>query len=373
MKVIYIEPFYGGSHRNFADGWISRSRHDFNLVTLPARFWKWRHTGSALYFAENIGASLASGADAMVLGGMCDLAHLKALRPDLPPALLYVHENQLAYPVSEGNQTDYRYGITDLASMLAADRLVFNSNWNLDSFINACVHLLGRLPDARPKLAADQVRKKSMIVHPGVAVEEIRRETASGKDQGGGIRPSVAWNHRHEHDKAPDVTVRVLRRLAGEGLDFGIVLLGERYARSPADFDILRHELPERIVYDGYPDRNAYIGWLSRSDIVLSSAIQENFGISVVEALAAGCRPVCPDRLAYPEVIPRKFHDRCLWKDEDDYAQKLRGLLAGDFGESEKNELMEHVRRYDWNGTVNRLDSILEDMSASPANQGEAS
>ncbi|MBW2579340.1 MAG: DUF3524 domain-containing protein, partial [Deltaproteobacteria bacterium] len=38
MKFLFLEPFYGGSHRDFADGWIKHSRHRFDLFTLPARF-----------------------------------------------------------------------------------------------------------------------------------------------------------------------------------------------------------------------------------------------------------------------------------------------------------------------------------------------
>jgi hypothetical protein len=49
MKFLFLEPFYGGSHRDFADGWIKHSRHRFDLFTLPARFWKWRMRGAALY------------------------------------------------------------------------------------------------------------------------------------------------------------------------------------------------------------------------------------------------------------------------------------------------------------------------------------
>ena len=373
MKVLYIEPFYGGSHRNFADGWIRRSRHDFHLITLPARFWKWRYTGSALHFAETIDPSLASGADAMVLGGMGDLAHLKALRPDLPPALLYVHENQLAYPVSDGREADYRYRLPDLASMLAADRLVFNSNWNRDSFVRACDDLLRRLPDARPSRATETIRSRSRVVYPGVDVEIIHRHAEARRIPRGNEPPVVVWNHRHEHDKAPEVTVRVLRRLAGEGLDFRIVLLGERYTRSPADFDVLRRELPERILFDDYPDRPVYMDWLTRCDIVLSSAIQENFGIAVVEAMAAGCLPLCPDRLAYPEVIPGDFHGRCLWKDEEEFASGLRALLAAGSLASDRAALADHVRRYDWSVTAGKLDTMLEEMSVAPADQGEAS
>ena len=55
MRFLFIEPFYGGSHRDFADGWVAHSRHTIELVTLPARFWKWRMRGAALYLVPRIG------------------------------------------------------------------------------------------------------------------------------------------------------------------------------------------------------------------------------------------------------------------------------------------------------------------------------
>jgi hypothetical protein len=54
MKFLFLEPFYGGSHGDFADGWVKHSRHHLDLVTLPARFWKWRMRGAALYLAKKV-------------------------------------------------------------------------------------------------------------------------------------------------------------------------------------------------------------------------------------------------------------------------------------------------------------------------------
>ncbi|MCK4372451.1 MAG: DUF3524 domain-containing protein, partial [candidate division Zixibacteria bacterium] len=36
MKILALEPYYGGSHKAFLDGWSSRSRHEWTILKLPA-------------------------------------------------------------------------------------------------------------------------------------------------------------------------------------------------------------------------------------------------------------------------------------------------------------------------------------------------
>ena len=54
-------------------------------------------------------------------------------------------------------------------------------------------------------------------------------------------------------------------------------------------------------------DRAGYWEWLFWADVVVSTALQEYFGISVAEAVWAGCRPLVPDALVYPELYPAQF------------------------------------------------------------------
>ena len=38
MKVLALEPYYGGSHKAFLDGWQKHSRHEFTVLGLPFGF-----------------------------------------------------------------------------------------------------------------------------------------------------------------------------------------------------------------------------------------------------------------------------------------------------------------------------------------------
>jgi len=54
-------------------------------------------------------------------------------------------------------------------------------------------------------------------------------------------------------------------------------------------------------------DKKAYLKLLAKSKIVFSSALQENFGYSMLEACAYGCNLLVPNRLVYPEFYPESF------------------------------------------------------------------
>jgi hypothetical protein len=68
--------------------------------------------------------------------------------------------------------------------------------------------------------------------------------------------------------------------------------------------------------------REEYIRQLCRADIVVSTATHEFYGISVIEAARAGCIPLLPNRLSYPELFPAEY----LYEDEKLYS-RLKSLL----------------------------------------------
>ena len=54
MKILALEPYYGGSHKYFIDGLIAGSSHQWQLLTLPDSAWRWRLRHAATYFAEQL-------------------------------------------------------------------------------------------------------------------------------------------------------------------------------------------------------------------------------------------------------------------------------------------------------------------------------
>jgi glycosyltransferase involved in cell wall biosynthesis len=286
--------------------------------------------------------------DVVLVGGMLDLAHLKVLRPDLPPILLYLHENQFAYPLSPGEKIDFRYGLVDVMNILASGKAAFNSSYNRNSLIMECRNLFRRLPDAIPRDIPAKLEEKSTVLYPGIAPTTCTQDRTTRHPER--KIPLVIWNHRHEHDKNPEAAFDALIRLSRRSVPFELAILGENFSDEPEAFNRARQHLRKHIVFDGYPERIRYNEWLDKGSVVISTARQENFGLSVIEAAAAGCWPLVPRRLAYPEVMPEWVSGACFWDDEPSLDVKLEMILRLSGTERRKltAPLSSWLKTYEW-------------------------
>jgi glycosyltransferase involved in cell wall biosynthesis len=360
LKFLFLEPFFGGSHREFAKGLISRSKHRIDLVTMPARFWKWRMRGAALYFIKKI-PSLETY-NGLITTGLMSLSDYKVLsKGQCPPALVYFHETQLTYPLAPGEHMDYQFGFTDITTALAAERILFNSRTHSDSFFSKLPGFLKMMPEYRPNWVVEAIRSKAGVLYPGC---RFPAQVLSATEFSREVPPLVIWNHRWEFDKNPDEFFQALDALLESGAAFCLALLGENYQAIPKAFMDARTRYGERIVQYGYVESRAeYIKWLKRGSIVISTARQENFGIAVIEAVRYGCVPLLPARLAYPEIIPERFHQQVLFKDPGELVDKLSRLIANYSGfEKLRRDLSKEMSRFAWENLIDRYDMELEKL-----------
>ncbi|MFO7654334.1 MAG: DUF3524 domain-containing protein, partial [Candidatus Krumholzibacteriia bacterium] len=94
-RVLFLEPYDGGSHRSFRRGLQAHSRHRIDARTLPPRFWKWRMRGCAVVLADLINAS-SEPWEVLLATSYVNTADLRGLlQPprDRLPLILYFHEN----------------------------------------------------------------------------------------------------------------------------------------------------------------------------------------------------------------------------------------------------------------------------------------
>jgi glycosyltransferase involved in cell wall biosynthesis len=362
MRFLFLEPYFGGSHREFAEGWRERSRHTIDLVTLPDRFWKWRLRGAALDLAHRV--SHPERYDGLVASSMLSLAELGGIwGAACPPALLYFHENQMSYPVPEGEARDVQFAFTNLSSALAARRVLFNSRFHRDAFFAGLTETLRMMPDHRPNWVKAALEGRSAVLYPGCRLGGPPPRTPGPRD---GQAPLVIWNHRWEFDKDPDAFFAAVDAVLAAGVELRVALLGENFQFVPKAFLAARERLGRHVVQYGYvADRAAYLAWLDRGDVVVSTSVQENFGISVVEAVAAGCFPLLPRRLSYPELIPQPLHGACLYDGAADLATRLAAALREPRRlDPMRGQLAEAMGRFAWEQQIESYDAELDRLAA---------
>lgn len=351
VRILVLEPYCGGSHQRFLAGLAAHLPFAFDLRGLPARGWKWRMRFSAPHYAAMLPQNREH--DLVLCSTFVDVATLRGLGPawlGQIPVLTYFHENQFAYPVQIEDERDMHFAVTNMMTAVASDRLAFNSAYNRETFLAGCAALCRRIPDMRLQLA-ESLLEKSEVLYPPVDFRDLDRW---GSEPGSRSRtPVIVWNHRWEHDKDPEAFFAALFTLAAEGVDFQLILLGQSFVRQPEIFSRAIAQFDSRVLHAGFVrDHVDYCRLLSRGDIVVSTARHEFYGIAVIEAVRAGCRPLLPNRLSYPELFPGEF----LY-DEGNLLPRLREALGqGRLGAERGREL---TRRFCWEELAGRYQQWL--------------
>ncbi|RMH49460.1 MAG: DUF3524 domain-containing protein [Bacteroidetes bacterium] len=378
MNILALEPWYGGSHRNFLDGLIRHSRHDYYPVTMAARFWKWRMHGGAVTMARKALAALEEGfvPDLIFANDMVNLPAFLALtrgRLAEVPVVLYFHENQLTYPLPEGRERDHTYAYINYLSCLTADRIVFNSQFHYDEFMEALPVLLRAFPDYTHLNTVQEIRDKSLVLHVGMDLEAHDAYDAEypPHDWGPGMKPPIVlWNQRWEYDKNPEAFFRLMNRLDDAGCRFRLILAGEHFEEQPYEFEKAFERYAERILHYGYAeDFEEYSRLLHRADLVVSTALHEFFGIAILEAIYCGCHPLLPNRLSYPELIPPSLHRPLLhapvlYENEEELFQIMARILKGEERPLPVSTLRSIPERLDWRRHVTHYDDLFEEVGA---------
>lgn len=366
-RIWLVSPYHTGSHRAWAEGYVRHSRHHIELITLEGRFWKWRMQGGALELAALAEDLLRTqGAPDAILGtDMLNVpAFLGLMRHSLPkevPLLLYMHENQLTYPWAPGEKVDLTYALVNWISQCCAQQIAFNSRFHLQEWFAALPNLLKHFPDYNQLGRIPAAKARCRVLPVGIDVRDrVPRITAGGS-------PLILWNQRWEYDKRPDRFFALLYRLQEADVPFRLAVAGENFRNSPAEFEEARGRLAAQIVHWGFiPDRAAYDALLASASLVISTAEHEFFGISILEAVAAGAFPLLPRRLSYPELFPVEMDDVVLYDNEEELFNKARTHLLS--GAPAPYSLQQHVHaNYRWQVVAEQYDAWIDAACQSTA------
>ena len=357
MKVLLVEPYHGGSHGAWAEGYRRHSEHTVNLISLPARFWKWRMHGAFLTLAEQAARRIDEDGpvDVILASSMMDVAAFAgAMRNVAPgvPIALYLHESQFTYPLSPADRVDLTYGMQNWASVATADLVIFNSHHHRDEFRREARLLLNGFPDAKHVHLIDPTIDASVVIPVGVETDALARRVRTPA-----LPPLVVWNHRWEHDKGPDDLLAIAEGLVASEVPFTMAMCGEVFVSVPPTYGEVVDHFGDRLVHHGWLERDAYEELLASAAVVLSTAHHEFFGIGIVEGIAAGAHAVLPNRLVYPERIADLGGDatRSLYDDPAHAVELILHALVT----PEEPRLRAATHRYDWTVVAPTLDAAL--------------
>jgi len=294
--------------------------------------------------------------DLIACSALLNAAELLGLiRRQLPqtPLLLYFHENQYSYPERQGQS--YHWGVINSASALAADRLLFNSEFHKRDFFKHWRRGDRVMPDGRLGEALLAAKENAARVIPvGLDFDALDREEVL-KSPG---PPLLLWNHRWEHDKQPELLFKALRGIKARGIPFRLAVCGEQFQNRPTCFAQAEKEFRDEIDSFGYLSRTEYAQLLWRADVVISTALQEFLGLSVLEAMWCGCYPLLPKRLSYPFLLPEDQQGLLYSKDEALESRLLRLLKRPSLYPARQAFL----HRYAWPQVAQDLDEQVKSL-----------
>jgi len=149
----------------------------------------------------------------------------------------------------------------------------------------------------------------------------------------GAIRPAqerertIIFPHRWDIEKRPNKLLRILENVWELRQDFRLVVTTSR-----PKFRSNRPWLVRALQESSFPvvvkaglSKAEYYHELAAARIFVSTAIEENFGYCLVEALALGCVPVVPRAFSYPELLDSD--PRFLYSSEEQAADLIMRWL----------------------------------------------
>lgn len=125
MRILLPSAYDAVSHRQWREGPVAAlPEHDWTVLTLAPRRFRWRIRGNSLSWGMAERTVLGRQLDCLLATLMVDLATFKGLVPSLAaaPSLVYFHENQFDYLVSQAAHQGLVPRVVNLYPALAAQR-----------------------------------------------------------------------------------------------------------------------------------------------------------------------------------------------------------------------------------------------------------
>jgi len=324
--ILLLSAYDTPSHVYWREGLVEHfPEYEWHTLVLPPRYFSWRIRGNSLSWAFGKDReALYRKYDVIIATSMVDLSALRGFMPHLGeiPTIVYCHENQFVYPRNDYQHSPVEQQLTSIYTVLCADKVVFNSTFNRKTFHDGAQKLLKMMPDFVPEDIAGIIDKKSVVI-PVPLHDDCHLDIDKSKNF------TVIWNHRWEYDKGPDRLLLAIQAVLSKKIPIKFNIVGQKFRTEPEEFAQIHAVLTKADALSnwGHQSRKNYLHCLHSSHVALSTAVHDFQGLAVMEAVAAGCVPLVPDRLAYPDYYPAPYRYTSNILDRQGEADDLAMML----------------------------------------------
>jgi glycosyltransferase involved in cell wall biosynthesis len=152
---------------------------------------------------------------------------------------------------------------------------------------------------------------------------------------------------------------RTIAALAALPSDYRLTIVGEGPCRASLAAQAERLGVAGRVAFAGSVSDDELASWYRRASVTLNMSSAEAFGITVVEALAHGCRVVCSDIPAFRDLSSQMPDHISIVP-----ADRAEAVAAATLGAAQSPASAADVSQYSWSQIVSRLLALYERISA---------
>lgn len=347
LDILAIEPFYGGARRAMMEALTRYSRHNWNLMKLPARRMDRRLAAAAQWFAEQISRQPVGRYDILFTSEAINMADFVRTMPELSkkPIIVYYHDNQLP---AEGARAESPLHLVNLSTANTATEIWFNSLYHLKSFLRKATSLIEKHPELSGRNPLPKLTGMAQLMPPPIDF--------------------VLDQERLPHQLARNPKLVLVESFGCDvnALNQGLNLLERRAERIQLitidRIDGMETEFPVEVVSS--LKEEAVIKAISTAGIMLSTRNEPATDWLAIRALATGCWPIFPDSGVYPELLPPSMHSCCLY--EPNSTDRMGTLIQNSWLTERPNkwdrEVSKIMTRFTAEDACHAIDDRLEEI-----------
>ena len=122
-------------------------------------------------------------------------------------------------------------------------------------------------------------------------------------------------------------------------------------------------ELEKNVFFIGEKRGKSLLEYYAKARFFVSASQYEGFGISVIEAMAAGCVPIVNDIEAFRHFVKHERNGFILnFSNHKESAEKIQEIMRRNDLERIRRNARETARKYDWDNAIRKLIKIYKNL-----------